>query len=140
MYSMEKLDAAVSTLKVVAASGLFCPLLKAGGVAPAATVKYSQSMAAEADQEISKASAYTPSGYMRQRHPHLFSDSSVESESCVTREVLSYHLETLTSQKQETAFEVFAHRMCEKFVAQTSVRKRDRLVVATARQMLRPTR
>jgi hypothetical protein len=74
-------------------------------------------MAAEADQEISKARAYTPSGYMRQRHPHLFSDSTVESESCVTREVLSYHLETLTSQKQETAFEAFAHRMCEKFVA-----------------------
>ncbi len=74
-------------------------------------------MAVETDQKISKASAYTPSGYMRQRHPHLFSDSSVESESCVTREVLSYHLETLTSQKQEASFEAFAHRMCEKFVA-----------------------
>lgn len=74
-------------------------------------------MAAEADKEFSKRSAYIPSRYMRQRHPHLFSDSAVESNSSVTREILSYHLETLTSQKQEAAFEAFAHRMCEKFVA-----------------------
>lgn len=74
-------------------------------------------MTAHADKKSREIDAYTPSTYMRQRHPHLFSDSVVESETRITREVLSYHLETLTSQKQETAFEAFAHRLCEKFVS-----------------------
>lgn len=60
---------------------------------------------------------YAPSRYMRDRHPHLFSDSALEVEYQVEREVLSYHLETLTNQKDETAFENFAQRLCEKFIA-----------------------
>jgi len=54
---------------------------------------------------------------MRERHPDLFSDSVSEVEYAVEREVLSYHLETLTNQKDETAFENFAQRLCEKFIA-----------------------
>jgi hypothetical protein len=54
---------------------------------------------------------------MRDRHPDLFSDSFSEVEYEVEREVLSYHLETLTNQKDETAFENFAQRLCEKFIA-----------------------
>lgn len=54
---------------------------------------------------------------MRERHPDLFSDSVTEVEYEVEREVLSYHLETLTNQKYETAFENFAQRLCEKFIA-----------------------
>lgn len=54
---------------------------------------------------------------MRDRHPDLFSDSVSEVEYQVEREVLSYHLETLTNQKDETAFENFAQRLCEKFIA-----------------------
>jgi hypothetical protein len=60
---------------------------------------------------------YAPSHYMRSRHPDLFSDSVSEVEYEVEREVLSYHLETLTNQKDETAFENFAQRLCEKFIA-----------------------
>ena len=60
---------------------------------------------------------YAPSRYMRKRHPALFSDSVSDVEYRVEREVLSYHLETLTNQKDETAFENFAQRMCEKFIA-----------------------
>jgi hypothetical protein len=60
---------------------------------------------------------YAPSRYMRDRHPDLFSDSVSEVEYQVEREVLSYHLETLTNQKDETAFENFAQRLCEKFIA-----------------------
>ncbi|MFD1986232.1 hypothetical protein ACFSOZ_27680 [Mesorhizobium newzealandense] len=60
---------------------------------------------------------YAPSRYMRDRHPDLFSDSVSEVEYEVEREVLSYHLETLTNQKDETAFENFAQRLCEKFIA-----------------------
>lgn len=54
---------------------------------------------------------------MRDRHPDLFSDSVPDVEYQIEREVLSYHLETLTNQKNETAFENFAQRMCEKFIA-----------------------
>ncbi|VBH31509.1 hypothetical protein [Burkholderia pseudomallei] len=60
---------------------------------------------------------YSPSRYMRDRHPYLFSDSVSEVQYQVEREVLSYHLETLTNQKDETAFENFAQRLCEKFIA-----------------------
>ncbi|WP_449413685.1 hypothetical protein [Pandoraea soli] len=60
---------------------------------------------------------YSPSRYMRERHPDLFSDSISEMEYLVEREILSYHLETLTNQKDETAFENFAQRLCEKFIA-----------------------
>ncbi|MCY4139445.1 MAG: hypothetical protein OXF56_14440 [Rhodobacteraceae bacterium] len=60
---------------------------------------------------------YAPSRFMRERHPDLFSDSMSEVEYEVDREVLSYHLETLTNQKDETAFEDFAKRLCEKFIA-----------------------
>lgn len=64
-----------------------------------------------------KKAHYAPSRYMRGRHPELFSDSVSEVEYEVDREVLSYHLETLTNQKDETAFENFAQRLCEKFIA-----------------------
>ncbi len=60
---------------------------------------------------------HPPSRYMRDRHPHLFSDSDALVEYEVSREVLSYHLEMLTNQKEETAFEFFAQRLCEKFIA-----------------------
>ena len=59
----------------------------------------------------------SPSQYMRQRRPHLFSDSEKRIDVALTREVLAHHLETLTSQKLETVFETFAQRLVEKFVA-----------------------
>lgn len=54
---------------------------------------------------------------MRDRHPDLFSDTVSEVAYEVEREVLSYHLETLTNQKDEAVFENFAQRLCEKFIA-----------------------
>jgi hypothetical protein len=59
----------------------------------------------------------SPSRFMRTRRPHLFSDSSTKVVFAVTREVLSYHLETLTNQKDESTFETLAHRLCEKFIS-----------------------
>jgi hypothetical protein len=59
----------------------------------------------------------SPSQFYRRKHPELFSDSRRATETALTREVLSYHLETLTSQKLESAFEVFAVRLVEKFIA-----------------------
>ncbi len=64
-----------------------------------------------------KKQTYSPSRYMRDRHPDLFSDTVKAVEYNIEREVLSYHLETLTNQKFETQFENFAQRLCEKFIA-----------------------
>jgi hypothetical protein len=51
---------------------------------------------------------------MRARHPELFSDSSVTSLPTLTKEVFQYHLELLTSRKEETVFEHFCRRLAEK--------------------------
>ncbi len=54
---------------------------------------------------------------MRERRPYLFSDTVVVSEHALSKEVLSYHLDTLTSRGEETVFEEFAKRLIEKFIA-----------------------
>lgn len=51
---------------------------------------------------------------MRRLRPHLFSDTIRASEPSIAREVLDYHLETLTKRKQEYQFEHFARALAEK--------------------------
>ncbi|MER9252511.1 hypothetical protein NKI59_11965 [Mesorhizobium sp. M0598] len=58
-----------------------------------------------------------PSEFMRGRRAYLFSDSTEIEEGAVSREVLAYHLETLTKQKDEVPFEQFARRLAQKFIA-----------------------
>ena len=60
---------------------------------------------------------FLPSRYYRARRPNLFSDSQKTTKVSLTRDVLSYHLETLTNQKAELVFEEFAVRLAEKFIA-----------------------
>ncbi len=55
-----------------------------------------------------------PSDFMRARRPELYSDSRVLAENSLSRELLEYHLETLTNRKQETHFEYFCRRLAEK--------------------------
>jgi hypothetical protein len=57
---------------------------------------------------------FRPSEFMRARRPELFSDSKVNSEPYLTKAVFEYHLDTLTSRKQETEFEHFCRRLSEK--------------------------
>jgi hypothetical protein len=57
---------------------------------------------------------FKPSEYMRARRPELFSDSRIESEPLLSRELFEYHLETLTSRKEEAKFEHFSRRLCER--------------------------
>src|SRR5580704_13744226 len=57
---------------------------------------------------------FRPSDFMRARHPELFSDSCVSSQPSLTKEVFEYHLELLTSRKEETIFEHFCRRLAEK--------------------------
>ena len=51
---------------------------------------------------------------MRIRHPDLFSDTRVETIPRLPREVFEYHLETLTSRKQEYEFEHFCRKLAER--------------------------
>lgn len=56
----------------------------------------------------------SPKELMRARHPDLFSDTTTEVTPKISREVFEYHLETLTSRKQEYEFEHFCRKLAEK--------------------------
>jgi hypothetical protein len=64
--------------------------------------------------DASSGQDFSPSRFMRARRPELFSDSKIIAEPRLTREVFEYHLDTLTSRKQETEFEHFCRRLAEK--------------------------
>lgn len=51
---------------------------------------------------------------MRARRPELFSDTLVENAPRLTKAVFEYHLDTLTSCKQEYEFEHFCRKLAEK--------------------------
>jgi hypothetical protein len=55
-----------------------------------------------------------PSDYLRERRPERYSDSVITEEPQITRDILEYHLETLTNRSQEKEFEYFARRIAEK--------------------------
>ncbi|HEV3038803.1 MAG TPA: hypothetical protein VHA33_13590 [Candidatus Angelobacter sp.] len=55
-----------------------------------------------------------PSAFLRARRPELFSDSRAVEQPHLTRAVFEYHLDTLTSRKQEIEFETFCRRLAEK--------------------------
>jgi hypothetical protein len=57
---------------------------------------------------------FKPSEYMRARRPELFSDTHLIEETRLKREVFEYHLDSLTSRKQEYEFEHFCRRLAEK--------------------------
>lgn len=55
-----------------------------------------------------------PTKLMRSMHPDLFSDSSVSTSPQLSKQLLEYHLETLTSRSQEAEFAYFCRRLAEK--------------------------
>jgi hypothetical protein len=57
-----------------------------------------------------------PSEFMKGRRPHLFSDTQVDSQPTIAREVFDHYLDTLTSRKQEIEFEYFARRLAERTI------------------------
>jgi hypothetical protein len=57
-----------------------------------------------------------PSAMMRGRHPDLFSDSVVKVKPRLSKTVFEYHLDTLTSRKQEYEFEHFSRRLAERLI------------------------
>lgn len=54
-----------------------------------------------------------PSEFMYTRHPELFSDTPPLKVPMLEKSQLEYHLETLTSRKQEQVFEEFCRRLAE---------------------------
>lgn len=57
-----------------------------------------------------------PRDFMRARHPDLFSDTRVADVPQLPKAVFEYHLETLTSRKQEYEFEHFCRKLAEKTI------------------------
>ena len=57
---------------------------------------------------------WNPRDFMRARHPDLFSDTHIEDRPCLSKAIFEYHLDTLTSRKQEMDFEHFCRKLAEK--------------------------
>ena len=55
-----------------------------------------------------------PSDFMRARRPEYFSDSTQRGQIDLPKEVFEYHLDTLTSRKEEYVFEDFCRRLAQK--------------------------
>jgi hypothetical protein len=59
---------------------------------------------------------FSPRDFLRARRPYSFSDSSVETRPRLDRAFLEYFISKLTSRSQESDFETFARRLCEREV------------------------
>ncbi|SDY65704.1 hypothetical protein SAMN04487939_104287 [Lysobacter sp. yr284] len=62
------------------------------------------------------AKAPTPSQFMRQLRPELYSDSTARTQYRLRAEVLSHHLDTLTERNQTHDFELFCRKLCERAI------------------------
>ncbi len=61
-----------------------------------------------------KTRKFVPSEFMRARRPELFSDTEPTTQALLDPTTFEYHLDTLTSRKQELEFEHFARKLAEK--------------------------
>ena len=71
-------------------------------------------MAEPRDQTKTPEELLSPSDLMRARHPDLFSDTIVDEVERLSKPVFEYHLDSLTSRKQEYEFEYFCRKLAEK--------------------------
>ncbi|SDC02969.1 hypothetical protein SAMN05216185_101229 [Pseudomonas guariconensis] len=58
----------------------------------------------------------SPSQFMRQLRPELYSDSSDQFEHGLRAEILSHHLETITDRNETHDFELFCRKLCERTI------------------------
>ncbi|MDO8768669.1 MAG: hypothetical protein Q7K57_08195 [Burkholderiaceae bacterium] len=58
----------------------------------------------------------SPSEFMRQIRPELYSDSSSRDQHQLKAEVLSHHLDTLTERNETHDFELFCRKLCERTI------------------------
>ena len=57
-----------------------------------------------------------PSEFMRQLRPELYSDSAPRTSHRLKPEILSHHLDTITSRNQTHDFEIFCRKLCERTI------------------------
>ena len=69
--------------------------------------------APNAEPEERQTGRPSPREFMRARHPDLFSDTEIETAPALSKAVFEYHLETLTSRKEEYTFEHFCRKLAE---------------------------
>lgn len=77
-------------------------------------IKVKRQQAEIKNLDLERESKFSPSEFMRARHPDLFSDSSTVSSITLPQIEFEYYLETLTNRKQEIEFEHFCRRLSEK--------------------------
>ncbi|CDF95899.1 FIG00594786: hypothetical protein [Pseudomonas sp. SHC52] len=58
----------------------------------------------------------SPSRFMRQFRPELYSDSTSSVKHQLKAEVLSHHLDTITERNQTHDFELFCRKLCERTI------------------------
>lgn len=59
---------------------------------------------------------FSPKAFLKARRPERFSDTVTKESTELDRSLLEYHIDSLTSRSQETEFERFARRLCEREV------------------------
>lgn len=58
----------------------------------------------------------SPSQFMRQIRPELYSDSTPRVKHQLKAEILSHHLDTITARNQTHDFELFCRKLCERTI------------------------
>lgn len=58
----------------------------------------------------------SPSEFMRQLRPGLYSDSTTRDRHQLKAEILSYHLDTITERNETHDFELFCRKLCERTI------------------------
>ncbi|REC44006.1 hypothetical protein [Chryseobacterium sp. 5_R23647] len=58
-----------------------------------------------------------PNHFYKSIRPEYFSDSEIIFETELTKEVLSYELETISTNQKQDQFERLARLLCEKYIS-----------------------
>jgi hypothetical protein len=58
----------------------------------------------------------SPSAFMRQLRPELYSDTVDRTTYQLDAPMLGYHLETITARNQTQDFEIFCRKLCERTI------------------------
>src|SRR5574341_220145 len=67
-------------------------------------------------QKKARERVVSPSQFMRQSRPELYSDSTPRVKHQLKAEVLSHHLDTITERNQTHDFELFCRKLCERTI------------------------
>lgn len=67
-------------------------------------------------EEPSSHERISPSAFMRNLRPELYSDSEDKAAYYLDQPVFEYHLETITQRNQTQAFEIFCRKLCERVI------------------------